>query len=972
MIHHSVTYREIKIDSLFPTDPHLEHQSVVVEVEGAELRVINIYIPPTSSCQPGYAPNLIPLFSTIDDTLIAGDFNAHDPAWYSNTTDTRAAERGEQIADACVDSPMQILNTDAATRVPTNGPTTSPDITFASAHLANGARWEPKTTLNSDHLPILIGLSGWFSSPPSNFGPRCYTNYRKADWPSFTSTTELAFQQLPAPTSCSQGKKVFRDTLLQGSKSHIPRGKIPNFKPGLTPEILTLMQERDTLREQNPAHPHLTHLTHTIETDINSNIQRTWRETMSSCSISRNSRKYWKIFNSLSGKRPHQDPNQPITFNNTTHTNPSKIATQFCRQFARPVPHEPDPHSRQLRRHIRKRHPLDHSTDTFTITQVQQAIQDSGNSTATSPDGLTILHLRHLGPLGLQYLCKLFNFSYRHAELPAIWKHAIIIPLPKPGKLKDQGTSYRPISLLCPASKVLEKLLFTKISPYINLSASQHGFRPGYSTSTALLPLVHQIARGFNQHYPIHRTVAMAVDFSKAFDTVNHTKLLTDIHNTNMTHNTIRWLTTYLRGRTATCKYNNRTSKPYPLHTGVPQGSVLSPILFNQYVSSYPQSVQLATSYADDFTAAVTAKSTAGAEAALAAHAADVTRWAADRALQVSTSKSTVTLFSSQTRELNTQLTIPLNNTNLPMEKRPKILGVTFDPTLTFCAHVDDIARRARQRLSILKALAGSTWGQQKETLLVTYRAAIRSLFTYTAPIWSINISQRSTQKLQTIQNAALRIATGSVKLSAESHLHAEAKMLPVRNHLSLLSVQYLATCLQPTHPSYPIVTADSGPRDMKETLQHKFGSEITRFCVNGAVENAEVARTVLHTEYVDHSIRTRPLNRVLHHQPPDINEEEELTLPRSHRTTLSQLRSGHCSSLNEFRHRIGISDTTSCPSCGHPQQDTAHIFSCPIHPTTLSVWDLWRNPVGVVELLATIPCFGLGALRPPPEPPPQ
>ena len=86
------------------------------------------------------------------------------------------------------------------------------------------------------------------------------------------------------------------------------------------------------------------------------------------------------------------------------------------------------------------------------------------------------------------------------------------------------------------------------------------------------------------------------------------------------------------------------------------------------------------------------------------------------------------------------------------MEKRPKILGVTFDPTLTFFAHLDDIARRARQRLSIMKALAGSKWGQQKETLLVTYRAAIQSLFTYTAPIWSINISQRSSQKLQTIQ----------------------------------------------------------------------------------------------------------------------------------------------------------------------------------------------------------------------------
>ena len=136
---------------------------------------------------------------------------------------------------------------------------------------------------------------------------------------------------------------------------------------------------------------------------------------------------------------------------------------------------------------------------------------------------------------------------------------------------------------------MLENLLLTLISPHIVLSDSQHGFRSVRSTTSALLPLVQQIATGFNQHYPIHRTVSMAVDFSKAFDTVNHTHLLTDIHNTTMTHNTIRWLTTYLRGRTAICKYNHTYSKPYPLHTGVPQGSVLSPLLFNLYVSSYPK-----------------------------------------------------------------------------------------------------------------------------------------------------------------------------------------------------------------------------------------------------------------------------------------------------------------------------------------------------------------------------------------------
>ena len=144
-------------------------------------------------------------------------------------------------------------------------------------------------------------------------------------------------------------------------------------------------------------------------------------------------------------------------------------------------------------------------------------------------------------------------------------------------------------------------------------------------------------------------------------------------------------------------------------------------------------------SYADDFTASVTAGSTNEATSSLAAHAANVKRWAGDRALQVSAQKSTVTLFSSQTRELrNAHSTIPINKIHLPLEKNPQILGVTFDPNLTFSAHVENVARTAKQRLSILKALAGTTWGQQKETLLNTYNATTRSLFTYASPIWPL------------------------------------------------------------------------------------------------------------------------------------------------------------------------------------------------------------------------------------------
>ena len=96
-------------------------------------------------------------------------------------------------------------------------------------------------------------------------------------------------------------------------------------------------------------------------------------------------------------------------------------------------------------------------------------------------------------------LSDLFNLSYQHANLPAIWKHATILPILKAGKPEDQGTSYRPISILCPASKVLEKLMLNRIGPHLHLADTQHGYRPGRSTVSALMPLAQRVVTGFNQ-----------------------------------------------------------------------------------------------------------------------------------------------------------------------------------------------------------------------------------------------------------------------------------------------------------------------------------------------------------------------------------------------------------------------------------------------------------------------------------------
>ncbi|KAF2358165.1 Reverse transcriptase domain [Trinorchestia longiramus] len=191
------------------------------------------------------------------------------------------------------------------------------------------------------------------------------------------------------------------------------------------------------------------------------------------------------------------------------------MAQSFCRQFTIVTHFLRNKSSRKIFRSIHKFHPSDRSFPPFTVDQTREAIKKSGTSTAVGPDNLTILHIRHLGPSGISYLTKTFNLSLSQATIPSIWKIAIIITIPKSGKPPSLISSYRPISLLCPDAKVLERFLLPHLTAATLLSDSQHGFRPLHSTTSALLPLNHTIAVGFNQHRPPLCTTIMAIDFSK-------------------------------------------------------------------------------------------------------------------------------------------------------------------------------------------------------------------------------------------------------------------------------------------------------------------------------------------------------------------------------------------------------------------------------------------------------------------------
>merc|ERR1719259_1400575 len=258
-------------------------------------------------------------------------------------------------------------------------------------------------------------------------------------------------------------------------------------------------------------------------------------------------------------------------------------------------------------------------------------------------------------------------------------------------------------------------------------------------------------------------------------------------HSTNITTHYKKWLSTFLTGRHAYTAHNGTPSTKRRFPNGVPQGSVLSPTLFNISMHDIPllthPDVHI-LSYADDITIFSQHPNPHIAATQLQDYINTLEQWLHSNRMKVSPSKSTLTLITPDASEYNLQPTITLNNTPIPYTDTPTTLGVTYDNKMKFSTHIDKINTKAKTRLNVLRALTNTTFGQSIEDITLVYKQYIRPILTYAHPSWQPDTATTHLNKLQVTQNTALRIATGCTQTTPIPHPHRETQVLPLKQHM--------------------------------------------------------------------------------------------------------------------------------------------------------------------------------------------
>ena len=371
--------------------------------------------------------------------------------------------------------------------------------------------------------------------------------------------------------------------------------------------------------------------------------------------------------------------------------------------------------------------PLPSATETLSNTSISE---DDVYTTLFSLDTTKSMGVDGIGPIifkncavGLyKPLHHLFMLSISQCYVPLEWRMHLISPIFKSGD-RSSVRNYRPISLLCTISKVLEKIIYNKIISFVSksISPSQFGFRPKHSTVQQLLLFTNNLYESFSAK--AHSDV-IYLDFKKAFDSVAHAELMMKLWTFGITGNLWRWFRAYLSARLQRVSINRCTSDLLPVLSGVPQGSILGPILFLIFVNDIPNTIENSQLYmfADDTKCHRSVSSTSDCYS-LQNDLQQLSKWSQYWSMFFNDNKCVLLRFSPKPTHSTFHYTI--NNSPISIQEHHRDLGVIMSNNFTWNAHYIFISAQAYKILGLIRR--SFCTGHHPRTKKILYLSLVRS-----------------------------------------------------------------------------------------------------------------------------------------------------------------------------------------------------------------------------------------------------
>ena len=574
------------------------------------------------------------------------------------------------------------------------------------------------------------------------------------------------------------------------------------------------------------------------------------------------------------------------------------------------------------------------SLDTIDITEedVLDQLKNLDTNKALGPDGISPRLLKIAAKPISKILQYIFNLSIKTSKFPSAWKKANVVPIHKKGD-KSVIDNYRPVSLLSVVAKVFERIVFKYVYNHFRdnfvISVYQSGFLPGCSTVTQLLEVYHHFCRAVDEGKEIR---VVFLDISKAFDKVWHAGLLHKLQLCGIGGELLRWFSSYLADRQQRVVINGKNSNWGSIDAGVPQGSVLGPLLFLIYINDLTHVIRYSKIrlFADDTCLFIEVNDRALTAKQIESDLTSIGIWAKKWRVSFSAQK-TKSLTISNKRDAHHNPSIKFMGSDIEEVCEHKYLGLIFSNNLKWNAHIDSICMKARKRLSIVQPLKFKIDRKSLETI---YFSFILPVMEYAYVVWGGSCDTQLA-KIEKIHVDAMRLVTGATSRSNIQRLYTETGWLSVKSRIDRAMIIMLFKIINQQSPNYLFELLPSNnaasinyslrnrdnikmPNCQKESFRRSFLPSAIRLW-NKLEKNVRDAPSILSLKLeLKKKHPDKPTLYYYGHRWPSVHH--------------SRMRM-QCSKLNyDLYCKLYVLDNPSC-QCGASRETARHFFmECPLY----------------------------------------